>query len=115
MATYRIHRLKNHLRHSFRHAPHVSGAANVKARDYVPPVNAHGEVILGAVVEAPTPYAAYFALRGTETPLEPGDLLESETGDLRIFKFVGFEEARWVVPDPKPETGQPESETSVAV
>jgi hypothetical protein len=91
MPSYKIHRLKDHLRQYFRHAPHVSGAASVKPRDYNP----------GNAVEAKSPYAAYFELRGSSTPLEPGDLLESETGDLRIFKFVGFEEARWVLPEPK--------------
>ena len=106
MAIYRIHRLRNHLRQSFRYAPHVSGTANVKPRDYSPAES----------VEAPTPYAAFFALRGTESALEPGDLLESEAGELRIFKFVGFEEARWVLPelksDPAPE-GDPEPAPAV--
>jgi hypothetical protein len=96
MPSYKIHRLKDHLRQYFRHAPHVSGAASVKPRDYNP----------GEAVEATSPYAAYFALRGGSEPLEPGDLLESDAGDLRIFKFVGFEEARWVVPEPKPETSR---------
>ena len=36
MPAYRIHRLKDHLRQSFRHAAHVSGAASVKPRDYAP-------------------------------------------------------------------------------
>lgn len=93
MPAYRIHRLKDHLRQSFRQAPHVTGAASVKPRDYSP----------GDSVEAPTPYAAYFDLRGSARPLEPGDLLESESGELRIYKFIGFEEARWVLPEPKPE------------
>ena len=88
MATYRIHRLKAHLRQPFRQAPHVSGAAHVKPRDYSP----------GETIQAASPYAAYFSLRGTEARLEPGDLLESETGELRIFKFVGFEEAQWPEP-----------------
>ena len=101
MPSYRIHRLRDHLRQGFRHAPHVSGAASVKPRDYVP----------GETVEAATPYAAYFALRdGGATPLEPGDLLEqrsadlaeTESGPLRIFKFVGFEEANWILPEAKP-------------
>ena len=65
MPSYKIHRLKDHLRQYFRHAPHVSGAASVKPRDYTP----------GETVEARTPYAAYFDLRGTDSPLEPGDLL----------------------------------------
>src|SRR6516165_6275576 len=93
MSTYRIHRLRAHLRQGFRYAPHVSGAANVKPRDYSP----------AEALEATTPYAAYFAMRSTEAPLELGDMLESETGELRIFKFVGFDEARWIVPEPKPE------------
>ena len=93
MPGYRIHRLKDYLRHQFRYGPHVSGQASVKPRDYEP----------GPRIEALTPYSAYFALRDTETPLEVGDLLESEDGALRIFKFIGFEEALWVVPEGKPE------------
>jgi hypothetical protein len=87
MPTYRIHRLKDHLRASFRFAPHVSGTAEVKARDYQP----------GDAVEAATPYTAFFALRESEARLEVGDLLEAEDGSLRICKFVGFEEARWLI------------------
>jgi len=89
MPSYRIHRLKDHLRAAFRSAPHVSGTADVKPRDYTP----------GDLVEAPSPYAAFFALREGRTPLEVGDLLESGDGSLRICKFVGFEEARWLVPE----------------
>jgi hypothetical protein len=87
MPSYRIHRLKDHLRASFRSAPHVTGTAEVKPRDYQP----------GDVVEAATPYAAFFTLRETEARLEVGDLLEAEDASLRICKFVGFEEARWLV------------------
>src|SRR5580704_16969418 len=93
MATYRIHRLRNHLRQSFRFTPHVSGTAVVIPRDYEP----------GISVDAATPYAVYFALRDSGTPLEVGDLLESEDGKLTIFKFVGFEEAQWPAPEPQPE------------
>ena len=89
MPSYRIHHLKDHLRQHFRFAPHVSGAANVKPRDYE----------LGGTVEAPSAYAAYFALRETAAPLQVGDLLEAEDGSALIFKFVGFEEARWVLPE----------------
>ena len=71
----------------------MSGVASVKPRDYEP----------GSSIEAPTPYSAYFALRSSPTPLEVGDLLESEDGTLRIYKFVGFEEAIWVLPEAKPE------------
>lgn len=94
MPSYRIHHLKDHLKQSFRNAPHVSGAAAVKARDYNP----------GDFVEAHSPYAAYFELRNGGKPIDPGDLLESDSGELRIFKFVGFEEAQWVQPEAKPVT-----------
>jgi hypothetical protein len=88
MSSFRIHRLKDHLRPAFRSAPHVSGAAEVKPRDYEP----------GATVQAPSPYAAFFALRDSPQPLEVGDLVEAEDGSLRICKFVGFEEAHWAQP-----------------
>lgn len=94
MALYQIHRLRNHLRQHFRYAPHVSGVSDVKQRDY----EAKG------TVEASTPYAAYFALRETPDALEVGDMLEAD-GALRILKFVGFDEARWVVPEPKTPAG----------
>lgn len=93
MPSYRIHRLKDHLHQSFRQAPHVSGSAHVKPRDYEP----------GDSIEASSPYAAFFTLKETAAPLTPGDLLESEGGALRIYKFVGFEEAQWVLPEAKPE------------
>jgi hypothetical protein len=102
MTTYRIHRLKDHLRQQVRFAPHVGGTATVKPRDYrsADPQEARAEDL----VEAETPYAAFFALRNTAAPLEVGDLLESAAdGSLRIFKFVGFEEAQWAVPEPKPD------------
>jgi hypothetical protein len=102
MQTYRIHRLKDHLRNQVRFAPHVSGSAAVKPRDYQPAIT--GEDL----VEAETPYAAFFALKDTATPLEVGDLLESAAdGSLRIFKFVGFEEAQWVQPEQKPVSAGP--------
>ena len=93
MPSYRIHRLKDHLQQSFRLAPHVSGSANVKPRDYA----------AGDSIAAPSPYAAFFALKETAAALHPGDLLESESGVLRIYKFVGFEEAQWVLPEAKPD------------
>jgi hypothetical protein len=92
MPSYRIHRLKDHLHQAFRLAPHVSGAAHVKPRDYEP----------GDSIDASTPYAAFFALKETAEPLAPGDLLEAEGGALRIYKFVGFEEAQWVLPEAQP-------------
>jgi hypothetical protein len=92
MPNYRIHRLKDHLRRQFRYAPHVSGCAQVRPRDYE----------LGDAVEATSPYRAFFALRDSGTPLDVGDVLEAEDGSLRIFKFVGFEEAQWAVPESKP-------------
>lgn len=95
MPVFRIHRMKENPRQQFRWAPHVSGAANVKPKDY----EALGDI------EAENEYAAWALLRGSETPLRVGDLLELATGQLRICKYVGFEEARWFVPEtPVPET-----------
>ena len=105
MPSYRIHRLKEHLRQQFRSAPHVSGTAGVKPRDYLPGVVAGvaaGESAAefsGEIISASSPYAAFFELKDGAAPLAPGDLLEDENGALRIFKYVGFEEARWVLPE----------------
>ena len=92
MISYRIHRLKEHLRQAFRNAPHVSGPASVKPRDYE----------AAESVEADSAYAAYFAMKESGSPLEVGDMLEAPDGALSICKFVGFEEARWVLPEAKP-------------
>ncbi len=89
MPVYQIHRLKEAPRQQFRWAPHSSGMSVVKPKDYEP----------GAPVEAATPYAAWIALRESNAPLNIGDILEAG-GDLRIFKYVGFEEARWFAPEP---------------
>ncbi len=104
MPNYRVHRLKDHLRQQFRSAPHVSGAASIKPRDYVPgflPGEPAAEFI-GETLAASSPYAAYFDRQDSDAPLQPGDVLEDEAGALRIFKFVGFEEARWALPEPAP-------------
>jgi hypothetical protein len=93
MPSFRIHRLKDHLRQQFRFAPHMSGTATLKARDYAP----------GDTVEASSPYAAFFQMKDAGTPLEVGDLLESQDGALRVFKYVGFEEAQWLVVEDKRE------------
>jgi hypothetical protein len=91
MPTYRIHRMKETPRQSFRWAAHTSGAASVKPRDYE----------AGASIEAPSPYAAWSQLLNTDDALQVGDLLEEPDGTLRICKYVGFEEARWVLPEVK--------------
>ncbi len=81
--------MKDAPRQSFRWAPHVSGSAQVKLKDYEP----------GPQVEAVTEYAAWARLRDSEEPLCVGDLLEAETGELRICKYVGFEQALWLLPE----------------
>lgn len=94
MPRFRIHRMKDHARQSFRWAAHTLGAANVKPRDYEP----------GTEIEAASPYAAWMEHRNGENQLQVGDLLESESGALFIYKYVGFEEARWVLPVSDPES-----------
>jgi hypothetical protein len=88
MPNYRVYRMKESPREHFRAAPHVSGAANVKHRDYEE----------AGQIEAPNEYAAWENLRASEKPLEVGDLLETESGELRICKYIGFEAAAWVLP-----------------
>ena len=84
--------MKDHPRQSFRWQPHTGGITNVKPKDFQE----------AGVVEAPHAYAAWFALKGTDEPLDVGDVIESDGGDLRIYKYVGFEEARWVLPEVNP-------------
>ena len=89
MPVYQIHRLKDSHRQQFRWAPHTSGTTIVKLKDYEP----------SSAVEGSSPYAVWLALRETEQALEVGDLVEVEGGELRILKYIGFEEARWFVPE----------------
>jgi hypothetical protein len=83
--------MKDAPRQQFRQAPHVSGAANAKPKDY----ESLDEV------EADNEYAAWAVLRGSERPLCVGDILEAPGGQLRICKYVGFEEARWLLAETK--------------
>lgn len=103
MPTYRIFRMKDHVRQSFRWAAHTLGMANVKPRDYVEQES---------TVEAPSPYAAWMDARESGQPLEVGDLLQPETGALYLYKYVGLEEARWVMPEAKPEAAAAGAELS---
>jgi len=90
MPAYQIHRLREAARQQFRWAPHTSGVTIVKPKDYEK----------DAMVEAANSYAAWVALRESDKALQVGDLLELESGELRIFKYIGFEEARWHGPEP---------------
>lgn len=92
MPCYKVFRLRENLRQQFRWAPHLSGVTGVKPKDYE-------EVF---TVEAPSMYAAWHALNGTEQQLVVGDLLTSSETELRILKYIGFEEACWILPEPKP-------------
>jgi len=92
--------MKDSPRQQFRWAPHVSGCATMKPRDYEP----QGQV------EAIHEYDAWRILREQGTPLEVGDVLDADTGRLSICKYVGFEPAEWVLPEPKPADPEPASE-----
>ncbi len=95
MATFRIYRMRPHVKQSFRWAPHVTGLATVKLRDYLP----------DAEIEAPNEYALWAELKSSEKPIEIGDLLETsaESGNaLKICKFVGFESAKWAETEATP-------------
>ena len=96
MPAYQVHRLKDAHRQQFRCAPHTSGLSTVKPKDYEKK----------RVVEAASVYSAWDELRRTDQPLQVGDILEAEAGTLHICKYIGFEEARWFVPEAAP--AQPE-------
>ena len=84
--------MKDAARQQFRWAPHVSGAASIKLKDFE----------LSIEAEADNEYALWGQLRASESALLVGDVLETESGQLRICKYVGFEDARWFVPEPVP-------------
>ncbi len=83
--------MKDSPRQQFRWAPHLSGCASLKPKEYEP----RGEV------QARHEYEAWQILRESEEPIAVGDILETEDGQLRICKYVGFEPAQWVLPEPK--------------
>ncbi len=56
-------------------------------------------------------YDAWKQLRDSGNALQVGDLLEGQDGQLRICKYVGFEPAQWVLPEPKAPT-EPMMETA---
>lgn len=90
MALFRIHRIKESAQQNFRWAPHTSGVTAAKPKDYEQ----------AGIVEAAGLYQAWHQVRETPEALQLGDILESvETGEMRICKYVGFEEAKWVVPE----------------
>ena len=91
MPSYRIHRMKENARQQFRWAPHAIGDSVLKQRDYEET----------ECVEAANPYAVWTELKNTEAALHVGDILESDAGDLRIYKYVGFEQAQWQLPEVK--------------
>ncbi len=95
--------MKDSPRQQFRWAPHLSGCASLKPKEYEP----RGEV------QARTEYEAWQLMRDSEEPLAVGDLLETEDGQLRICKYVGFEPAQWVLPEPKPQA-EPDGVTQPA-
>jgi len=108
MPLYRIFRMKDSPRQQFRWAPHVSGTANAKPKEY----EEHGQV------EALHEYDAWRMLREQGNPLLVGDLLEGPEGQLRICKYVGFEPAQWLVPEvkhqsePRAESAEPSAMTT---
>ena len=83
--------MKDSPRQQFRWAPHVSGCASLKPKDFEP----QGEI------EALHEYDAWRLMREQGSPLEIGDLLELTGGRMSICKYVGFEPAQWVLPEPK--------------
>ena len=92
MPCYRIFRMRDEKRQQFRWAPHTSGVTPVKPKDYE---------VIDNTFEAPTPYSLWALLRDSDEPLNVGDVLELPNQELRIYKYVGFEDAKWVLPEMK--------------
>jgi hypothetical protein len=98
MARYRIHRIRESMKEPFRWQAHTGGAATVKPKDYE----------IDAEFEATTPYALWTNMKAAGKGLCPGDVLEmvredGTQGDLQVFKYIGFEPAKWWIAEPKPE------------
>src|SRR6185436_9288827 len=91
MPAYRIFRMKDNERQRFRWAPHATGAMMVRPRDFEEE----------GTVDATSLYAAWSELKNSERPLDIGDILVLPNDEMRILKYVGFEEARWVIPEVK--------------
>lgn len=91
MPLYRIHRLREQARLSFRNAPHATGLVTVKPKDY----EAKEEF------EAENPYALWKTLSETPDKLEVGDVLADIEGKLLICKYIGFDDAQWLVIEAK--------------
>jgi hypothetical protein len=111
MPRYRIHRIKQAPGENFRWAAHTGGLAVVKAKDYE---GAREDL------EASSPYAAWKVLAEEQRPLHPGDLLETmlegaeaqaSAGEMQITKYIGFEPAKWYVPEPAADTGSNATES----
>jgi len=92
MPLFRIHRMKDGPRGHFRWAPHTSGTTSLRAKDFEP----------AGFVDASGFYSAWAALKDVGEPLRVGDVLEDETGELRVCKYVGFEEAQWELAESQP-------------
>lgn len=88
---FRIHRMREAARESFRWAAHTGGLAIVKPKDYE----------VAGDVESASAYGAWSTLRQSATALETGDMLEDEAGQLWVAKYIGFEKAQWWVAEVK--------------
>lgn len=91
MPLYRIFRMKENDRARFRWQPHASGTTMVKPREYEET----------GTIEAPHMYAAWAILKDTGDRLIVGDLLVGPSEEMKILKYVGFEEAKWIIPEVK--------------
>jgi hypothetical protein len=89
MPQFRLFRMREEKRQQFRWAPHTSGSTPVKPRDFEEAVP----------VDATNVYSLWAEMKSADQPLDVGDVVELPGGELRICKYVGFEEAKWVMPE----------------
>ena len=98
MPSFRIHRIRETMKEQFRWKAHTGGAGVVKPKDYE----------VGGEMDAATPYALWNRMKIEGKPLCPGDVLETvqndgTAGELQIFKYIGFEPAKWWIAEPRTE------------
>lgn len=91
MPRYRMHYLKDSALRAFRESPPSDKPYTLRMRDY----EARGEI------EASSPYTAWKLLQREEPhPQYPrkfgvGDVLETESSELLLLNFWGFDSAQW--------------------
>lgn len=105
MPRYRIFYLKDSVARTFREAGPKPQPYLLRRHDYEQ----------GSEIEASNPYEAWKRSQGQQAEgpedrrMDVGDALESESSELLIMNFWGFDEARWEGAEEPARAGAPDS------